>query len=382
MAQSQADIHTAVERRLGELIGSVAGKLHTGRSRNDQIATDMRLYLLEKIDVLREALDTVQAAVIDQAEVHIDLLMPGYTHLQPAQPVLFSHWLMSYFWMLQRDRQRLDESRKRVAVLPLGASALAGNAFPIDCEALAQDLGFSSIAQNSIDAVSDRDFVAEFLFWAALLQIHLSRLAEDVVLWSNPTFGFVTVDERYSTGSSIMPQKRNPDSLELIRAKTGRISGDLVSILTLLKGLPSAYDKDLQEDKEPLFDAIDTLLMVLPISAGVISTLQVHSDRLLAALDQGLLATELADYLVIQGLPFRQCHGLVGQAVRLAEESGCTLVELSLESYQSIDTHFEADLYDALDFRRAVERRSVFCGTATAAVQAQIGRAKALLGKI
>ncbi|MBN1579625.1 MAG: argininosuccinate lyase [Anaerolineae bacterium] len=375
------DIHTAVERRLGELIGSVAGKLHTGRSRNDQVATDMRLYVLEKIDELCKGLDSVQAAVIEQSETQVDLLMPGYTHLQPAQPVLFSHWLMSYFWMLQRDRQRLDEIKKRVAVLPLGASALAGNAFPIDCNALAQDLGFLSIAQNSIDAVSDRDFVAEFLFWAALLQTHLSRLAEDLVLWSNPTFGFVTVDERYSTGSSIMPQKRNPDSLELIRAKTGRINGALVSILTLLKGLPSSYDKDLQEDKEPLFDVIDTLSMVLPIAAGVISTLQVHSDRLLAALDQGLLATELADYLVAQGLPFRKCHSLVGQAVRMAEESGCTLAELSPESYQSIDTHFKSDLYDVLDFRRAVERRSVFCGTATKAVQAQIGRAKALLGK-
>jgi argininosuccinate lyase len=288
---------------------------------------------------------------------------------------------MSYFWMVQRDQERLDGLEKRVAVLPLGAAALAGNAFPIDCDALARDLGFSSVSQNSMDAVSDRDFVAEFLFWAALLQTHLSRLAEDLILWSNPTLAFVTVDERYSTGSSIMPQKRNPDSLELLRGKTGRINGDLVSILTLLKGLPSSYNKDLQEDKEPLFDALDTLLMALPIAAGVISTLQVNGDRMSAALDQGLLATELADYLVSKGVPFRQSHSLIGKAVRLAEDNGCTLAELSLVHYQALDVRFEADLCDALDFRRSVERRSVFCGTATKAVKAQIERAKAALSE-
>ncbi len=378
-APSDEDIHTAVERRLAELIGAAAGKLHTGRSRNDQVATDMRLHLLGQIAVLREQVKAVQAALVAQAEAHIDLLMPGYTHLQPAQPILFSHWLMSYFWMLQRDVERLDDLTKRVAVLPLGASALAGNAFEIDCEALARDLGFDQIAHNSLDAVSDRDFVAETLFWAALLQTHLSRLAEDLIMWSNPAFGFVAVDERYSTGSSIMPQKRNPDSLELLRGKTGRVTGDLMTILTLLKGLPLSYDKDLQEDKEPLWDALDTLSMSLPVAAGVIATLRVNPERMAAALDEGMLATELADVLVEKGVPFRESHGLVGRAVRAAEQAGLTLKTLPLAAYQAIDARFAADLYDALDFRRAVERRAVPQGTATASVKKQIERAKALL---
>ncbi len=376
-APADEDIHTAVERRLAELIGPTAGKLHTGRSRNDQVATDLRLYLLEQIGGLHEQLKGVQRALVEQAEAHIDALMPGYTHLQPAQPVLFSHWLMSFFWMFERDRERLNDLTRRVAVLPLGASALAGNAFAIDCTALAQELGFAEIAPNSLDAVSDRDFVAEFLFWAALLQIHLSRLAEDLIVWANPALGFVTIDERYSTGSSIMPQKRNPDALELLRGKTGRLNGDLIAVLTVLKGLPSSYDKDLQEDKPPLWDALDTLSMALPVAAGVISTLHVHPERMAAALDEGLLATELADYLVEKGVPFRESHSLVGRAVRAAEASGLTLKTLPLETYQAIDGRFAADLYAALDFRRAVERRAVPCGTATAAVRAQIVRARA-----
>jgi len=379
-APGDEDIHTAVERRLGELIGPTAGKLHTGRSRNDQVATDTRLYLLGWIATLQDALAATQRAIVIQAQAHLDVLMPGYTHLQPAQPILFSHWLMSYFWMLQRDRERLEQVAQRTAVLPLGASALAGNGFAVDCDALAQSLGFAEVAQNSVDAVSDRDFVAEFLFWAALVQVHLSRLAEDVIVWSNPALGFVEVDERYATGSSIMPQKRNPDALELLRAKSGRLNGHLVSILTMLKGLPSAYDKDLQEDKEPLFDAVDTLAMALPIATGVIATLKVNAANMAAALDEGMLATELADYLVSKGIPFRDSHRLVGQAVRQAEEDGCTLSTLPLEAYQAIDIRFGSDLYDALDFRRAVERRRVPCGTATRAVQEQIERARTLLG--
>jgi argininosuccinate lyase len=381
-APGDEDIHTAVERRLGELIGPVSGKLHTGRSRNDQVATDTRLYLLDKIASLRDAIIAVQRAIIAQAEANLDVLMPGYTHLQPAQPILFSHWLMSYFWMLQRDRERLDEIERRTAILPLGASALAGNAFAIDCYALARDLGFVDIAWNSVDAVSDRDFIAEFLFWAALLQTHLSRLAEDLIIWSNPSVGFVEVDERYATGSSIMPQKRNPDALELLRGKTGRLNGHVISILTILKGLPSAYDKDLQEDKEPLFDAIDTLAMALPITSGVIATLKINVNKMAAALNDDLLATELADYLVAKGVPFRKSHHLVGQAVKQAAEvalsrkDGHTLTALSLEAYQAIDPRFGPDLYDALDARRAVSRRAVPCGTSRQSVQAQIERAK------
>jgi argininosuccinate lyase len=379
-APGDEDIHTAVERRLTELIGPVAGKLHTGRSRNDQVATDTRLYLLDEIARLRLLLKEVQQAIVHQSTANLEVVMPGYTHLQPAQPVLFSHWLMSYFWMFQRDQERLSGVQQRTSVLPLGASALAGNAFPVDCPAMAEELGFGDVAQNSIDAVSDRDFVAEFCFWAALLQAHLSRLAEDLILWSSPAFGFIEMGEQYTTGSSIMPQKRNPDAAELLRGKTGRLNGHLISILTILKGLPSSYDKDLQEDKEPLFDAIDTLALALPITAGMIASLRIHADRMAAALTDDMLATELADYLVSKGVPFRQSHHMVGEAVRLAEaQRGQTLSTLPLEAYQAIDPRFGPDLYQVLDARRAVARRSVACGTAPQAVQAQIERAIALL---
>jgi argininosuccinate lyase len=380
LVQTDEDIHTAVERRLSDLVGAVAGKLHTGRSRNDQVATDTRLYVLEQVDLVHALLTEVQSAIIDRAEAHLGAIMPGYTHLQPAQPILFSHWLMSYFWMLQRDRDRFAGVRRRTSVLPLGASALAGNGFPIDCEALAIDLGFGEIARNSLDAVSDRDFVVEFLFSAALLQTHLSRLAEDLIIWSTPTFGFVEIDERYTTGSSIMPQKRNPDALELLRGKTGRLNGHLVAILTVLKGTPSAYNKDFQEDKEPLFDAVDTLRLALPVTAGVIATLRVRRERMEEALDDGMLATELADYLVTKGVPFRESHRLVGEVVRLVEARGCTLRTLALEAYREIDPRFAEDLYDVLDHKRAVLRRSVPCGTSPSAVTAQIERARALLG--
>lgn len=370
------DIHTAVERRLSELIGPVAGKLHTGRSRNDQVATDTRLYLLEQVELLDQLIREAQNAIVDQAESRLGVIMPGYTHLQPAQPILFSHWLMAYFWMLQRDRERFAGVRSRTSVLPLGASALAGNGFPIDCEALAADLGFDEIAENSLDAVSDRDFAAEFLFAAALLQTHLSRLAEDLIIWSNPSFGFVEVAEQYATGSSIMPQKRNPDALELLRGKTGRLNGDLIAILTILKGTPSTYNKDFQEDKEALFDAVDTLSIALPVTAGVIATMQIRPERMHEALDDGMLATELADYLVTRGVPFRESHHLVGEIVRLAEARGCSLRGLPLEAYRGIDQRFGADLYDVLDHEQAVQRRKVPCGTSPGAVKAQIERAR------
>ncbi len=388
---SDEDIHTAVERRLHELIGDVAGKLHTGRSRNDQVATDTRLYLMEKVKVLRVYLMELQRAIVEQANAHLKPIMPGYTHLQPAQPILFAHWLMSFFWMLQRDHARLDDLSKRVAILPLGSSALAGNAFEIDRAALAQWLGFTTInfdnagelvpqiSENSLDAVADRDFIAEFLFWAALLQTHLSRLAEDLIIYSSAEFDFVELDDAYSTGSSIMPQKKNPDPLELARGKTGRLLGNLVSLMTTMKGLPSAYDKDLQEDKEPLFDAIDTLEIELPVLAGVVETLHVNHERMAAALRDEMLATDLADYLVRRGVPFRESHRLVGQAVRTALEHDCSLRDLPLEAYQNISPKFSADVYDALDFRRSVEQRTVYGGTATSAVQEQIAKARGLL---
>jgi argininosuccinate lyase len=325
-----------------------------------------------------EALQAVQQRIVERAEEHLPVIMPGYTHLQPAQPVRFSHWLLSYFWMLQRDRERLVDLRKRVSRCPLGAAALAGNAYGIDREALADDLGFAGLMENSMDAVSDRDMILETLSWASLLGLHLSRLAEDLVLYSSAEFGFVRLAERYTTGSSIMPQKRNPDSMELVRGKAGRLIANLTHLLVVVKGIPSTYDKDLQEDKEPLFDTLDTLEMVLPVVAGVIGSLKVCEARMQAALTDGMLATDLADYLVKKGLPFREAHHHVGQAVLLAEERGVGLRDLSDEAYREISDAFGPDLRDVLDFEASVEARDVRGGTALAAVTAQLERARAL----
>jgi argininosuccinate lyase len=379
VAPGDEDVHTAVERRLGELVGPVAGKLHTGRSRNDQVATDLRLYLLGEMTHLRRALTDLQKAVVEKAEAHPDAIMPGYTHMQQAQPVLFSHWLMSYFWKFQRDRERLADVARRTSALPLGAGALAGNPLGIDRRALAAELGLASVTENSVDAVSDRDYVVEFLAWAALFQVHLSSLAEDLVVWSSHEFGFVQVHDAYATGSSLMPQKRNPDALELMRGKAGRITGHLVGVLTTLKGLPSGYNKDLQEDKEAVFDAIDTLALELPVAAGVIRTLGVDAERMRAALDGAILATDLADYLVRKGLPFRQSHHLVGRAVRRAESLGVGLQDLDLASCEAIHPAFAADVREVFDFRRSVEARDAEGGTAPIAVRAQIERAKEVL---
>jgi argininosuccinate lyase len=375
------DIHTAVERRLGELVGPVAGKLHTGRSRNDQVATDLRLYMLGEMASLRKALAQLQMAIVEKAQAHLDVVMPGYTHLQQAQPVLFSHWLMSFFWKFQRDGVRLDDVLQRTSVLPLGAGALAGNPFDVDRRALADDLGFAGLAENSIDAVGDRDFAVEFLAWAALVQVHLSSLAEDLIIWSSREFGFVQIDEAYATGSSLMPHKRNPDSLELMRGKSGRIIGHLVGLLTTLKGLPSAYNKDLQEDKEAVFDVVDTLILELPVTTGLIRTLQVNRARIASALDDALLATDLADYLVRQGIPFRQSHHLVGQAVKRAEELGVSLKGLALAEYQAIHPAYDEGLYAVFDYRRSVGMRDTEGGTAPAAVRRQIERAHAALAQ-
>jgi argininosuccinate lyase len=373
------DIHTAIERRLGELIGRAAGKLHTGRSRNDQVATDTRLYVRDEIAQLRQHLARLQRAIVDKAKAHIELLMPGYTHLQPAQPVRFSHWLLSFFWMLQRDRDRLDGLVRRVNVLPLGAGALSGNPLGIDQSYLARELGFNAIALNSMDAVGDRDYLVEFLSWASLTQIHLSRLAEDLILYSSREFGFVEIAEAYATGSSLLPQKKNADSLELIRGKTGRVVGSLVGMLMVLKGLPTTYDKDLQEDKEALFDAIDTLTMTLPVAAGVIETLVVHPERMQAALTDEMLATELADYLVMKGVPFREAHHLVGQVVQKTLAQGVGLRDLLLSDYQDVSKLFRRDLMTWLNFERAVERRDSIGGTARASVETQLAMAEHLL---
>ncbi len=365
------DIHSYVERRLTERIGPVAGKLHTGRSRNDQVATDVRLWLKAEAAKLAEALDGLILAAAERAEAEIDVLMPGYTHVQPAQPVRWSHWLLSHAWPWRRDADRLVDLLKRVDVLPLGSGALAGCPFPIDRQALAAELGFAAVSPNSLDGVSDRDFVAEFLFWAALLGIHLSRFAEDLVLWSSREFGFVVMDDRFSTGSSLMPQKKNPDAMELLRGKSARLVGDLTTLLTLLKALPSSYDKDLQEDKEPLFDAVNTLSLALPVATGALQTLTIKPERMRASLGDELLATDLADYLVRVGVPFRESHHIVGAVVRRAEELGCALRELSEEDLCAIDKRL-AGSGVVWDFERSVEARVAAGGTAREAVLAQI----------
>ena len=317
------DIHSAVERRLGEIAGAVAGKLHTGRSRNDQVATDARLWTIGAIERADAALRELQAALLAQAETAGDALMPGYTHLQRAQPILLAHWLLAHFWPLERDRARFADCAQRTAVLPLGSGALAGTPLAIDRAVLAEDLGFAAISPNSVDAVSDRDFIAEFLFCAALVGVHLSRLAEDIVLYSTAEFGFVTLDDAYSTGSSLMPQKKNPDSFELARGKAGRLIGDLVTLLTVLKGLPAAYDKDLQEDKEPLFDAADTLTGMLSALDGLVGTMRFRTDRMAdAAADWTLRATAIAEELVRRGVAFREAHEIVGRLVSAAGEAG------------------------------------------------------------
>ncbi|MBE7473246.1 MAG: argininosuccinate lyase [Anaerolineae bacterium] len=368
---SDEDIHTAVERRLGELVGEVAGKLHTGRSRNDQAATDTRLWLKRQIAQLRAEVVKLQQAIIAKADEYFNVIMPGYTHLQQAQPVRFSHWLLSYGWMLQRDRERLDDLTQRVDVLPLGSGALAGNPLGIDRPFLAEALGFAAISANSMDAVGDRDYLVEFLSWAAITQMHLSRLAEDLIIYSSREFGFVTIADAYSTGSSLMPQKKNADSLELIRGKTGRVVGHLTGLLTMLKGLPSTYDKDMQEDKEPLFDTVDTLLMSLPIAAGVVATLTVDASRIYDSMDSAMLATELADYLVSKGLPFRQAHHLVGEIVRKAIELDQPLFSFPLAAYQQFSPLFERDVHSWLTFNRAADRRTSLGGTGESAVREQ-----------
>jgi len=370
-ADSDEDIHTAVERRLGELIGPLAGKLHTGRSRNDQVATDFRLWMLEVLPALDAAIAGLQSTLVALAEKHVSTLMPGYTHLQRAQPVTLGHWLLSHFWALNRDRQRLADLRDRVAVLPLGCAALAGTAFPVERAALAESLGFDAPAPNSLDAVSDRDFVAEYLFCTAMTGIHLSKLAENVILFTTAEFGFFELSDAFSTGSSLMPQKKNPDMFELARGKAGTLIGLLTGMLATLKGLPSTYDKDLQEDKVPVFQATDTLLAILPVLAGALATMSVNESRMLAAIDASMLATDLADYLVRKGVPFREAHGMTGKAVKVAAEKGVSLDQISLNDWQALGP-FEADVKDVFDPLKAVEQRNAIGGTSPQSVKNQI----------
>ena len=376
--ESDEDIHTAVERRLGELIGTAAGKLHTGRSRNDQVVTDFRLWMLETLPQMDEAIKGLQSTLVAVAEQNLSVLMPGYTHLQRAQPVMLAHWLMSHFWALQRDRERFADLRDRVAILPLGCGALAGTAFAINREALTMALGFDTPAQNSLDAVSDRDFVAEYLFCAAMTGLHLSKLSEAIVLFTTAEFGFFELSDAFSTGSSLMPQKKNSDLFELVRGKAGTLLGLLTGLMATLKGLPSTYDKDLQEDKVPVFQATDTLLAILPVLAGAIETMILKPERMRSAIDSTMLATDLADYLVRKGIPFREAHAAVGKAVRMAAEKGIPLEQITLDEWKSLGA-FESDIYEVFDPMESVKRRNATGGTSPESIKKQIQKAKSLI---
>ena len=374
------DIHTNVERRLLELVGDVGGKLHTGRSRNDQIAVDERLYLRDVVGGTVAGLRGAQEALLARAADTVETPMPGYTHLQRAQPVVLAHHLLAYVFMLQRDRERFVDCERRASVLPLGAAALAGTAFAIDREALARDLGFPAVSANSLDAVSDRDYVVEYLAAAAITGVHFSRLAADLTLWATAEFGFVEFADAWATGSSIMPQKKNPDVAELIRGKSGRLHGNLVAVLTTMKGLPLAYNSDMQEDKEPLFDSVDTLAAILAVLPPMLASLTFRADRMRAAAGENFAtATDLADYLVRKGLPFRQAHEVVGRVVRHAVGRGVGLEALSLDELRGFSELMAADVHQALTVDASLRARSVTGGTAPAAVRRALAQARELV---
>ncbi len=373
------DIHMNIEARLIEKIGDEGRKLHTARSRNDQVALDMRLFVKEAISQTIVGLQGLQSALLDVAEANRDEIIPGYTHLQRAQPVLFAHHLLAYFEMLQRDVERFRDSLKRTDVLPLGSGALAGVPYPIDRDFLARELGFSRISQNSMDAVSDRDFIIEFQAAASITMMHLSRLAEELVLWSSQEFGFIELDDSYTTGSSIMPQKKNPDVAELARGKTGRVYGNLMAMLTIMKALPLTYNRDMQEDKEGFFDTVDTLLFTMEVFTGMVATLTVKGEVTRHAADGGyMLATDLADYLVGKGVPFREAHVIMGRLVQYSVEKGKTFRDLSLSEYKSSSQLFEEDVYN-VTAETSIAARNVPGGTAPEQVAQQLGKARKIL---
>ena len=367
------DVHMAVERRLTEIVGPVGGKLHTGRSRNDQVATDLRLWLRDAIDAVIAGIDAMIDALAARARRDLGVVMPGFTHLQPAQPVLFAHHLLAYVEMFERDDARLADCLRRTNVLPLGSGALAGTTFPIDRQFVARQLGFAAVSENSLDAVSDRDFVAELLSALAILGMHLSRFADEIVLWASQQFGFIELPDAFATGSSMMPQKKNPDVAELIRGKTGRLYGNLVNLLTLLKGLPLAYNRDLQEDKTPLFDSVDTVTASLEVLSAMVPRLKVRTDRLRAAASAGYtLATELADYLAGKGVPFREAHGIVGAVVQFALAESRQLEDLSLAELRRFSPAFGRDVRRWLTLDAAVKRRKAPGGTAPTNVERRL----------
>jgi argininosuccinate lyase len=374
------DIHMSVEKALIEEIGPVGGKLHTGRSRNDQVATDMHLYLRKRVVEFVELLRKLQEALIAQAKANLDTVLPGYTHLQRAQPILFAHHLLAYVSMFGRDIERLQDSYKRVDMLPLGAGALAGTTFAIDRQFTASQLNFGRVYDNSLDAVSDRDFIVEFLANASLIMAHLSRLSEELILWSSTEFQFIELDDAFCTGSSIMPQKKNPDVPELVRGKTGRVYGHLVGLLTVLKSLPLAYNKDMQEDKEGMFDTVKTLQGALQLFAPMIETMKVRADRMRRAVDQDFSnATDIADFLAAKGLPFRQAHEVIGKTVLYCIQNGKFLLDLTLDEFKQFSPLFDETIYEVLKPENVVNARNVYGGTATAQVSAAIERAEAAL---
>jgi len=361
------DIHMNIETRLIEKIGPTGGKLHTARSRNDQVALDIRMFLRDEIAETHELLTALQAVIVDLAERHSDVVLPGYTHLQRAQPVLLGHHLLAYYEMFERDRGRLEDCFRRVNVMPLGAGALAGTVLPIDRKFVAKQLGFSGVCENSIDAVSDRDFAIEFVAACAQIMMHLSRLSEELVIWSSSEFGFITISDAFTTGSSIMPQKKNPDVAELTRGKTGRVYGNLMALLTLMKGLPLAYNRDMQEDKEPIFGAAETVTLSLSVFIEMLKGVSIHRETMRKAAEDGFItATDLADYLVRKGMPFRKAHEVVGRAVLRATELGCGLVDMPIGEYTKLSPLIQEDVYDALSVEASVKRRTSYGGTAPA----------------
>jgi argininosuccinate lyase len=375
------DVHLNIEARLTQLVGDAGKRLHTGRSRNDQVATDVRLWLRDEIDGLAPLLVEMQRALVELAAQHDETVMPGFTHMQVAQPVSFAHHLLAYVEMFARDAERLADVRKRVNRLPLGAAALAGTSYPLDRERVAKTLGFDGVCQNSLDAVSDRDFALEFTSFASLAMMHVSRLAEEIVLWMSQNFGFIDLADRYCTGSSIMPQKRNPDVAELARGKTGRVYGHLMGLLTLMKGQPLTYNKDNQEDKEPLFDTVDTLRDTLRIMAEMVGGITVKAEAMeRAALRGYATATDLADYLVKKGLPFRDAHEVVAHAVKHALREGVDLAQLPLDVLRGFNARIDNDVYDVLTLRGSMNARNIIGGTAPDQVRAQVARHRARLG--
>ena len=374
------DVHLNIEKRLTDKIGDAGKRLHTGRSRNDQVSTDVRLWLRAVADDVVAGIRKLQTSIVDLAETHFDTAMPGFTHLQVAQPVTFGHHLLAYFEMLQRDAARFTDARKRINRLPLGAAALAGTSYPIDREMVAKELGFDGVCENSLDAVSDRDFAIEFTAAAALVMTHLSRFSEELILWSSPRFAFVDIADRFCTGSSIMPQKKNPDVPELVRGKTGRVTGHLMALLTLMKSQPLAYNKDNQEDKEPLFDTADTLLVTLEIYADMLRGIKVNKEAMRTAATEGFAtATDLADYLVKKGTPFRDAHEVVALAVRHAVDKGCDLSDLSLAELQKFSPQISDDVYQVLTLEGSLASRNHIGGTAPAQVKQAIARARKTL---